>query len=58
MIWSFDLWHKGRGFGFTLILWEWFEGLFEDDWLVKIDFDWQVKLFGRTWGTEDTEEEE
>jgi len=47
MILSFDIWHKDWGVGFTLLVWEKWE-----DWdLVKLDFEWQVKLFGKTWGT-------
>jgi len=52
MLISVDLWHKGWGFGFTLIIWERFV---DWDWdegeLIKLNFEWQVKLFGRVWGT-------
>ncbi|MCW3992653.1 MAG: hypothetical protein NWE79_08075 [Candidatus Bathyarchaeota archaeon] len=49
MIFVFDVWHKGWGFGFTLTVWE----RFDDGYLEKLSFEWQVKLFGRTWGTGD-----
>jgi len=45
MILSFDLWHRGWGLSFTLIMWERYE-----DWLEKFAFEWQVKVFGRTFG--------
>ena len=48
MFFAVDLWHKNWGFGFSLIIWERFE---DPLGLMKIGFEWQIKLFGRTWGT-------
>lgn len=45
LILVFDLWFSGWGFGFTLYV-------REDIYGERLTgFDWQVKLFGKTWGT-------
>jgi len=47
MMFAVDLWHKSWGFGFTIVLWH----HIDEEMFVKFEFHWQVKLFGRKWGT-------
>ena len=50
MLFAVDFWHKEWGFGFTLWLWEAFDSPIG---LIKLSFEWQIKLFGRRWGSEE-----
>jgi hypothetical protein len=49
LIFSMDLWHKGWGFGFSLCIWE----RLTEDVFVKVELDWQINIFHRTFGTGD-----
>jgi len=57
VIFSLDLWHKHWGFGFTVTIWENFDetGENDHDFFVRFDLEWQIKAFGRSWGTGDLE---
>ena len=46
MILSFDFWHRGWGFGFTVVIWE-RSGDEDYETFQLLGLDFQVKLFGR-----------